>query len=50
MTGSLFDSIEGPDLSLPADPVWHRLTSDFMASPQGVTLTERLREAEERGA
>ena len=50
MKGSLFDSIEGPDLSLPADPVWHRLTSDFMASPQGVTLTERLREAEERGA
>lgn len=41
MTTSLF-SVPAPDMTLPDDPVWHRLTADFLASDAGRTLCGRL--------
>lgn len=52
MTSSLFSDCNAaaPDLMLPSDPVWHRLTADFMASADGVHVKERIKAATADGA
>lgn len=52
MTSSLFSDSKAavPDLMFPSDPVWQRLTADFMASADGIRIKERIEAATAGGA
>lgn len=42
MTASLFSEISMPDMTLPADPLWHELVAAFMASDEGRRTVDRI--------
>ena len=44
MTASLFSEGVMPDMTLPADPLWHELVEAFMATDKGRRAVERVAE------
>ena len=42
MTASLFSEGVMPDMTLPADPLWHELVEAFMATDKGRRAVERV--------